>query len=104
MLIAGMAILRYLVDRPPVSLADTLACTLFLLAAMRWGGLLATIIAILVIIGTDYFLIDPISQLSVASWKGMLEVATSAAIGTSVGIIATRFFRPCRNKSSMFVA
>ena len=99
-----MAILRYLVDRPPVGVADALACTLFLLVAMRWGGLLATIIAIVIIIGADYFLIAPISQLGVRSWRGMLEVAASAAIGSIVGIIAVRFFRTCRNELWLFIA
>jgi K+-sensing histidine kinase KdpD len=98
-----MAILRYWVDRPPVSLADVFICTWFLLLAMRWGGLLAMMIAILAIIGADYFLIDPVSQLGVTSWKGMLEVAASAAIGTGAGIIAARFLRACRAKPSMSV-
>jgi hypothetical protein len=92
MLCAATVVLRHFADAPPFDEMNSLLQICLLGAAMMLGGVIAAIAAFLLVVGLDFFLIDPVFSLGIKDWRGLIELAFGSVLALGFGISASRVF------------
>jgi K+-sensing histidine kinase KdpD len=85
--------LRLWVDPLQFELPVILLVFIVMVLATKWGGGLASGIALLALLASDYFFVDPTYSFGVHSWCGVIEMAQFGFGAAVLGILAVRFFR-----------
>lgn len=91
-LFAAIMVLRNSVDAPPFNVLNTIIEACVLSAAMKWGGMTATITSLLFVISIDFFLVDPVLALGVNDWRALIELTFASALALGLGVAASRIF------------
>jgi K+-sensing histidine kinase KdpD len=91
-LFAAIVVLRNSVDAPPFNVLNTIIEACVVGAAMKWGGMTAAITSLLLVIGVDFCLVDPVLALGVNGWPELVELTFASALALGLGVTARRIF------------
>ena len=94
-----MVVLRLYVDLSSYKIAVSLITVGLQVFALKHGGILALVASTAGILGADFFFVEPVFQIGVQDWKGVIEIGLFGFIGTGLSVFAAHSFKALSDRT-----